>query len=81
MKAFLISRGLFDFVDVLEQWEVPKFPINGSVVAKAVKDRRLPSNKTKDILESIKSEWANDNYNPDENKLLESMRAKLDQMS
>lgn len=80
IRAYLISKGLFDHIEALEQWEVPKFPMHGSVVAKAVKERKLPPITTKELLESIKLKWANSGYNSDEAKFEQWLEEDLEKL-
>jgi tRNA nucleotidyltransferase (CCA-adding enzyme) len=78
-RAYLISRGLFDYIDELEQWQVPRFPIDGRAVAEAVKKKHLPIKRTRQILESVKLEWAKSGYSSDEALLMQMIQTKLDQ--
>uniref|UniRef100_A0A6G1SA78 CCA tRNA nucleotidyltransferase 1, mitochondrial n=2 Tax=Aceria tosichella TaxID=561515 RepID=A0A6G1SA78_9ACAR len=81
MLAYLISKGLFEFIDALKEWKVPKFPIGGKIVAELVKERKLPPVKTKEILESVKFKWATDGYNSDEAKLKLWIEEELDRVA
>lgn len=81
IRAFLISRGSFEHINVLQQWQVPKFPVNGAAVAKAVRERHLPSSKTKDILEFAKLKWADGDYKSDTETLKQWMEQELDRLT
>lgn len=81
IKAFLIRKGQFEYIDQLESWIVPQFPLSGMMVAKAVKEKRLPNSKTKEVIDMVKLEWAKGNYKADERELERLMRIKLDEMA
>jgi len=73
LKAFLIHRGKFDCIKPIEDWVVPTFPLNGRTVSKAIKERKLPNSKTKEVIDSVKIEWAKGNYEASETELNELM--------
>lgn len=81
IKALIVFKGKFELIDELESWEVPTFPLSGTVVAKAVKERRLPGKRTRDLLEAVKQEWAKQDYRPGGDQLTAIMREKLEEIS
>jgi len=74
LKAFiLIHRGKFECIKSIEDRVVPTFPLNGRTVSKVIKERNLPNSKTKEVIESVKIEWAKGSYGASESELKELM--------
>lgn len=78
MRAYLIYMGAHEMIEDLEAWNIPIFPITGDVVSREVKQRKLPVDKIKVVLESLKEEWATNDYRLDQAHLLRSMVEKLE---
>lgn len=81
MKAYLIAKGKFSFIDELESWEVPHFPVSGTLVAQAFRKHKLPGNMIKVVLESLKFDWAKSDYKLSKEELMEKLQTKVNEIA
>lgn len=58
MYAFLIYSGKLDWLNEIESWQIPVFPIRGLDVSQEIIKRKIPRHRIKNILQSLRDEWA-----------------------
>lgn len=78
MRALLIYQGKFEYINQLESWQIPTFPITGQLVSQEVRKRKLPGNKIKTFIEALKEDWANSDYSLSKEELEQRMTSLLD---
>lgn len=78
-RALLIYRGRFDLIRQLDLWEVPNFPLTGNDVAQEFRTRKLPKDKIKTTLTSLKHIWATSDYQMTREQLEKVLKDKLEE--
>lgn len=79
--AFMIHQGNFETFKELEKWEVPVFPLSGTVIASESKKSGIHPRKIKTILEELKLDWAKSNYSLSKQKLESNLKDLINKHS
>lgn len=80
MRAYLIYMGLYEMIEELETWSIPYFPITGDVISREIRQRKLSVDKIKFVQESLKKEWATNDYKQDQAQLHRSMLTTIEEL-
>lgn len=81
LKQYVIEllkfQGKWNFVEELENWQFPKFPINGNIL----KNHNCPTGKVMGvIMDKLKEEWVKNNFESTEKELLEHLPRILEEI-
>lgn len=70
-------HGKWDLMDELKHWQIPKFPLNGSIL----KSHKCPGGpKMGYVMSKLKEEWAKNKFESDANELLAHLPKILEEI-
>lgn len=80
IRALLVYEGEFVAIDELDNWQVPTFPIKGHIAAIELKKLGLSGKYMKQILDPLKVEWAESDYELTKQELEQRMFEAIDKI-
>lgn len=76
MNEILRYRGAMELLDELEQWKIPKFPINGNLMRERVPNQKMIGQ----VLINLKKIWIDEDFKLTDEQLLEQIPHILDEL-
>lgn len=78
MSAFLVYMGRLDLLNDINDWVVPKFPIDGRDVASELNKRKINHRQIKIIMDKVREEWSKSEFRATEDELKDFMIRQVD---
>lgn len=80
IKILLVCQGKLDLISHLDQWQIPDFPITGTSVKQATKEKKIPVKYIRLLLETLKVDWAESDFKLTEEELIQRLLLKCDEL-